>query len=339
MLYLSSYLVHGVTMVKNTGIPENQLSDFDMGSVLKDAHNKALHALDVNSVNGIAAPTSSKIVPTYDSCGNLTQVEYYGLGKKEITDIILRANPQGTFEITTFSLTAQTPAGLDTKYAIIYDEVGSVGIQFRLDGGSLAATGAARDIICDIATGDSTSALATKLASSLNSDSKFSGSALGALSVIQSSTVGIKSDATAGDTTISIAIVDGIDSYLEKLFYVFNNDNSLKYGWYYTIDGSGSEPSNNADVIAAINILSTDDIGQSTAKTITAVNSPVYFNASGGGTTVRVTQTINGNTTGFLDGNTGFSGSTIQDGKALELVQTTVITYDGCNISSVEVIK
>ena len=29
-------------MVKNTGIPENQLSDFDMGSVLKDAHNKPL---------------------------------------------------------------------------------------------------------------------------------------------------------------------------------------------------------------------------------------------------------------------------------------------------------
>lgn len=40
-------------MVKNTGIPENQLSDLDFGQVLKDSHNKPLHALDVNQINSL----------------------------------------------------------------------------------------------------------------------------------------------------------------------------------------------------------------------------------------------------------------------------------------------
>ena len=75
-------------MVKNTGIPENQLSDLDFGQVLKDSHNKPLHALDVNLISSLVPSSFSKVVPSVDEYGRLSNVKYYGLGLSEIINLL-----------------------------------------------------------------------------------------------------------------------------------------------------------------------------------------------------------------------------------------------------------
>lgn len=319
-------------MVKNTGIPGNQLSNLDYPQVLKDSHNIPLHALDVNQINSLVPSSYQKISITRDSenCNRISQIDYYGLGLQEIQDILISNNPQGTAEITTFSLIGKVPADLDTKFATIYDDVGSVGILFRLDSGSTGTSGAAREITVDIATGDSVSDMADKLATTLNSDSKFSASAISALAIIQTSTVGNKHDATAGDSGLGISIQDGIDSLEGKLFYVNKYDDSTKFAFYYTIDGSGSEPSHSGTSITAIDIASSDGTGQVATKTATVVSLNSYLVSSATDSVFRITWNNNGNTTGFEDSDAGFTSTVVQNGEDLENVATILLEYDSC---------
>ena len=324
--------------VKNTGIKENQLSDFDMGSVLKDSHNKEQNALDINQVNSLVPSKFDTIELTYDVNENITVAKYYGLGKQEIFTIAIRDTPQGSAEITTFPFTSSTPAGLGGKYLIIYDDVGSVGVWFDLDNGSTPpTTGAARDIEIDIATGDSTTDLATKFATTMNSDSKFAGTTVSSLAVIQVSTIGNKTDATTGTSGITPSITQGVNSLEGKFFYIYNRDDNIKYGWYYTIDGSGSEPSNDADVMTVVPILSSDDIGEIATKTSVIVNNNDYLSCDSSGSSFIVTELQNGNTTGFEDGDSGFTSNTDQEGEASQLVATVYMSYDvNNNITKIE---
>lgn len=324
-------------MVKNTGIEDNQLSDFDFGSVLKDSHHKILHALDVNQVNSLIPSKYSKVNVTRDDCGLITKIEYQGLGKQEIFNTLVREYPLGKAEITTFPFTLQSPELLDTKYVLLYDDVGSVGIQFRLDGGSLATTGADRDIICDIVTGDTTANLTTKFSTTLDSDSKFSGSIVATLAIIQSSTVGNKTNATGGDTSMTPSITDGVDSLLGKLFYIYQHDNVAKDAFYYTIDGSGVEPTNVGETATAIDISNSDSKSIIATKSSAVVNLNDYLTSTADGDSFLVTYNIAGNSTGLEAATSGFTSNTIQEGTDLTNVATILLTYDTCgNISCIE---
>ena len=324
-------------MVKNTGIPENQLSNLDYPQVLKDSHNKPLHALDVNQINSLVPSSFTKVDITRDSSGNITIVQYYGLGLVEKFSLGVRDNVQGTYEISTLFMTSRTPADLDGKYFIIYDDVGSVGVWFDLDGGSTSpTTGATRDIEVDIITGDSSSDLASKLVSAMNSDSKFSASAVSSVAVIQSSTVGNKTDATQGTTSISITVTDGIASLAGQSFDISYYDNSDTYTYYYSIDGnSGSYSPGTSDIEIA---LTSSDTSTTTAtKTATVINNQTYLSSTNTSALVYVDYLREGNATGFTDVDTGFESVTIQVGQDKELVSTIYITYDDCGqISGVE---
>lgn len=317
-------------MVKNTGIPGNQLSDLDFGQVLKDSHNKPLHALDVNQINSLVPSSYSKVSITRDvDCQKITKIEFYGLGQQEIQDVLVRENVQGTSEITTFSFAGKVPSDLAGKYVILYDDSGSVGVWFDLDNSSTPpTTGASRNIEVNIATGDSVDQLASKFTTVLNNDSAFSGTTLLFLAIIQSSTVGNKTNATIGNTTLGLSIQDGIDSLKGKLFYVYNNDDSKRYAFYYKIDSIGTQPSYTGESITAIDISSSDGSGQVASKTATIVNQNTYLTSTVSGTKFRISWNLNGDTTGFFDSNTGFTPSVVQNGQNLQLVATILLEYN-----------
>lgn len=324
-------------MVKNTGIPENQLSNLDFGGVLKDSHNIPLHALDVNQVNSLVPSSFSKVSVVYTECGRPETITYYGLGLQEKFSIGIRSDAQGTYEITTISLVGQTPIGLDGKYFIIYDSSGSVGVWFNLDGVSTPpTTGAIRDIEIEIATGDTTTDLATKLSNKLDLDSKFTGTGLVSLSIIQSSTVGNKPNATQGDTTLGISIVDGIDSLRGKSFKISYSDNSDDYLFYYSVDGSYS-PYTPTGSDYEIAILSSDTIDQIATKTSSIINNLTYLVSVSSRTDSLIDYLRAGAANGYTDVDTNQRSSTIQEGQDNEVVATIILTYDECmNVTGVE---
>jgi hypothetical protein len=317
-------------MVKNTGIPENQLSDLDYPQVLQDSHNKVLHALDVNVINSLVPSSFTKIVPSYNSDGFLTNVKYYGLGLNEIIDLQIRDTAQGTSQITSFSFSAQSPSILAGKYIELYDLVGKVVVWFCVDGISVqpVVAGATRYIKVDFITGDSVNSMASKMAATLQLDSKFSGMSLGSFSIIQNLEVGLRTNGTIGNTALLISIQPGVDSLAGKLFYLWKYDNSEKYAFYFTIDGSGAIPSHTGVTISEIALLSTDIISIISTKVMVIISNNGYFGANSTGNIVRVTYRSSGNTSGFLDSNSGITSTIVQDGENKELVQELIISYD-----------
>lgn len=330
-------------MVKNTGIPANQLSNLDPGQVLQDSHNIPLHALDVNVISGLVPTSFSKIVPNYDDCGNIVNVKFYGQGLNEIINLVIPALAQGKSEISTFSFIGLNPSDIAGKYVTIYDGVGKVVPWFDLDNGNSqpVVSGASRYVEIDIATGDSAINIASKFSAKLSLDSEFTSSPLLSTSVVQSLDVGARTDATAGNTGVLVAIgQQGVDSLAGKLFYLWKYDNSVKYAFYFTIDGSGSAPVHTGTSLTQIALLSTDSVSDIAVKTATGISSIPYFSAvatSGG--QLRVTYRSSGNTSGFLDSNTGMFSEVVQDGQDLQLVQELVISYNSTgDIESVEAV-
>jgi hypothetical protein len=320
-------------MVKNTGIPGNQLSDLDFGGVLKDAHHKLLHALDVHSVNSQVPSPGIAIEVTRDSanCDRISSVEYKGYGLNEIQDVLISNNPQGKAEVTTFSFIGISAVSLSATYATISDDVGSVGMLFRLDGGSTGTSGAARDIIIDIATGDSATQLGQKAADTMGADSKFTGVNVSGLCQLTSSTVGNKTNATSGDSGLASPLISaGYDNLQGKLFYVNKYDDSGRYAYYYTINGAGSPPSYTGISITAIDIAATDGTGQVATKSAAVITLNAFFTASATDSVFTIVFRGNGDTTGFEDVDTGFSATVTQAGQAQETIVVVVVTYGDC---------
>lgn len=319
-------------MVKNTGIPENQLSDFDMGSVLKDSHNKELHALDVNVVNSLVPESYDKVTYELKDFGDGTKdvefLNFYNNGVKNSTQIDLRSTFLGTAEITTFSFTLETPASLDGKYIIIYDDVGSVGVWFDLDGGSTPpTTGAARDIEVDIATGDSTDTLASKFASTLNSDSKFSGATVVSLAVIQSSTVGNKTDATGGTTSMTPSITDGVSTLNNTYFLLYSANDLTAYYVWFNYNSTGTDPNLANKTGIEITFSDSDSHSDLSTRVATTVNALDDFTASFDGC-IAITNSGVGVTTATTDNNTDSTFTTLATGTAGSLVAKIQVFFD-----------
>lgn len=93
-------------MVKNTGIPGNQLSDLDFGQVLKDSHNKPLHALDVNQINSLVLSSYSKVSITRTTAlnakGSASATDIVTLTVNDYIDVRFTAAKNGT--VITFNV-------------------------------------------------------------------------------------------------------------------------------------------------------------------------------------------------------------------------------------------
>lgn len=317
-------------MTKNTGIPENQLSDLDYPQVLQDSHNKALHALDVNLISDIPAD-GSKVTYEFKDMGDGTFetkfINFYGNGTKQQTSFEIRTTFQGSAEITTFSLIGKTPADLDAKYATIYDDVGSVGILFRLDGGSTGTSGAARDITVDIATGDSATVLAQKTASTLNSDSKFSGSDLSGLAIIQSSTIGNKTDATAGDSGVGVSIQDGVANLNNQYALLYSATDKTEYYIWFDFNSTGTDPAIAGKTGIEIDFTIADSYEDLMSRISTVVGALDDFTTEYDAKVFIQTAGI-GVTTASSDVDSGSTISTVTTGSAGSLVGRIQVYFD-----------
>jgi hypothetical protein len=130
----------------------------------------------------------------------------------------------GTAEVTSITTVADDSDSLDGTYFLIYDDAGSVGVWIDTDdSGTTApagASGADRALeVATIATDDDADTVASKIATVLNNDSKFTASATGSVITCTASTVGTKTDASDGDTGFSIAVVvEGVPAVIEGTF-------------------------------------------------------------------------------------------------------------------------
>lgn len=126
---------------------------------------------------------------------------------------------------------ADASDSLDGTYFIISDEVGTVGVWIDTDnsGTTIPAGASAADRaieVTGVVTDDTAAAVATAVASAINADSKFTASASSGVITINSSTVGLKTAPTAGDSGFTITQTDsGFTTATTSTFHV--HDTSL----------------------------------------------------------------------------------------------------------------
>ena len=95
---------------KNTDVKNNQLSDLGANNSIRDAHNNAEHALDVNKINSLVPTRYSKMELTYYSgTTNIEHIFYYGNGEHFEYDVTVRDYPMGKAEITMISFINTLP--------------------------------------------------------------------------------------------------------------------------------------------------------------------------------------------------------------------------------------
>lgn len=320
-------------MVKNTGILENQLSDLDSGQVLKDSHNKIIHALDVNLIGDLPSD-GTKITYEFKDMGDGTFetefINYRGNGTKEQSSLEIRTTFQGTAEISLLSFIGSTPAGLDTKYLTVYDEIGSVGILFRLDGGSTGTSGAARDIIVDIATGDTTTDMAGKLATVINSDSKFSSTAITAFTTIQSSTIGNKTNASAGDSGLSLSIQDGTSNLNDTYILLNSATDKTEYYLLFDFNSTGTDPVLAGKTAIKIDFTLADSYEDLMGRISTTIGNLDDFNTEYDAKVFVQTSGV-GVTTPTVDYNSGSTITSITTGTSGILLGRVQIYFDSNN--------
>lgn len=296
-------------MVTKNTTRDNHLSDLDFPTVLKDAHNREEHAIDVILANDFVPKRYNKIGYEYKDMGDGTfEVEYitfYGEGVQEVSRVCTRDYPLGKSEITTLSFLNKIGSDLDGKYFIIYDDVGSVGVWFDVDNSSTPpTTGAARDIEIDITAADTANDLASKLSTQLGADSKFSTMTSTFLSIIASSTVGNKTNASDFNTGLGIVVTDGFSELSNKYFLLYSvNDETTFYIWY-NVDGGGTDPAIGGATGIEVAITSIDSAATIATKTSIAINNQDEFTTEVEGNAVDITNDRFGPSTNITDVNT-----------------------------------
>lgn len=111
-------------------------------------------------------------------------------------------------QVETFTTRADASDDLDGTYILLNDEDGSVAVWIDTDNsGTTIPTGASaadRALECTgIATDDTAAAVATAIASTINADSKFAASAVGAVVTVTHATAGAVADGEDGDATFT----------------------------------------------------------------------------------------------------------------------------------------
>lgn len=128
---------------------------------------------------------------------------------KPLGQVVLEGD-LGEEEITLFIATRDQFSDLDTKYVIIYDDVGSVAVWFDVDNnGSIEpAHGANRSIkVSGVLSNDDPNAVAIAFNNAVNSDSKFSSTVLNNRITVTSIGIGERVDASKGTTLFDVSVI------------------------------------------------------------------------------------------------------------------------------------
>lgn len=323
----------------------NDLSLLDYPQVLKDVHNRDDRALNITAINELVPKAFSRIELDYILSGNgigeIGTARYFSNGKKENTVVQCRNDYQGEPEITTIStLTIELASDLAGTYFLIQDDVGSVGVWFDVDNTSMEPiTGALRDIEIDILTSDTPTQIASKLATTLNSDAKFVGTSSSEMAFITASTVGNLLNVTDFNTHLLFAVQDGSSpaSLNNKYFYINSANNVIQYYVWYNVDSTGTDPAIGGKTGIEVDISSNDLASVIATLTAIEINATEKFNCETDNENVFINTARGGLTTQSLDVNTGFGIRRLQAGQNRALIATLFLVYDANNeIVSVE---
>jgi len=319
----------------------NLLSRLDSGQVLQDSHNTAEHALDVVLTNSLVPSRYSRVTCEMLDMGDGTfeteYINYFGFGSKESNQIEMVANPTGRKEKTNLSFTGLTTS-IGGKFFTIYDEVGSVGVWYNLDGGSTPpTTGAARDIEVAIVTGDNDSAIALSTTSVVNIDSKFSAASVGAIALIESSTIGLKTDATPNTSGITISITAQGDVDLQSKYIEIYDAENIKHHIWFNISGLGIDPAPAGSVEGIeIALLGFESTLTAAAKLQLIIEAHADFTATVDDSFVTIGNAVDGASQGLIDGDTGMAIDPVSAGADQDLICRLRVLFTDKFISGIE---
>lgn len=313
----------------------NNLSMLDSGQVLQDAHNSDEHALDVVISNSLVPARYSRTTCELKDMGDGTfeteYINYYGFGIQESNQIEMANNPTGAKEKTNLNFSGLTTA-IAGSYFTVYDELGSVGVWYNLDAGTPnPGTGAARDIEVSIVTGNVSTDIATATASALNLDSKFSAAAVSNDVLMESSTIGLKTDASAGTSGITITISKQGDVDLQSKYFLLYDAANVKYHVWFNINSLGVDPAPAASTAIEIPLAASETSLTAAAKMQIILEAHADFTSTLSDDFVTVTNAVDGDSTGMVDGDSGMYIDQILNGADQDLVCRIRVLFDGSN--------
>jgi len=323
---------------------ENGLSMLDANQVIQDVHNEAAHALDVISVNELIPVKFAKIDLTYITSGfgigEVGEALYYSNGEKQQQTITCRNDELGTAHKTSISFYNRTPTSLDSKYFVIFDDVGPVGVFFNLNGASTLPIDPTvyRFITVNIVSSDSEITIANKLVTAVNSDSKFFAIGNQAFSVISNRKVGARTDSYDVSTALYLKNSKGVDSNtLNSTFFYINAPlDTVQYYVWFNVGGTGVNPSISGKTGIQVALTAGATANQVANALGSALSTLFLTNISDSKLTV--TNLLIGVTTRIQDVSVNFTSVTLDvAGENRNLVAHLILTYNSNNdLASVE---
>jgi len=318
----------------------NNLSFLDSGQVLQDAHNTTEHALDVVIANSLVPTRYSRVTcdlkDMEDGTFETEYINYFGFGEKESNQIEMASNPTGAKEKTNINFNGQT-VSIAGKYFIIYDDAGSVGVWYNLDAGTPnPGTGAARDIEVSILTGDSSNDIASATSSALNGDSKFSAAAVSNDVLTESSTIGLRSNASAGTSGLTITILTKGDVDLQSKYFLLYDAEDVKYHVWVNINSLGTDPAPASSTAIELILDASETSLTAAAKLQILIEAHADFKATVSDYFITVTNAVDGESLGIVDVDTSMVIDPITEGEDQDLICKIRVLFTNKIISGLE---
>jgi hypothetical protein len=247
-----------------------------------------------------------------------------------ITDVAYAARTAAadaaTVEATGFAITTTAvghASNLHTKYFILKDEVGTVGVWFDVDNvdPSAPTTGAARDIEVNLTSGMTAAQVATATYNAIHGDSKFNGvsDASGTI-VVVSTTYGNKTGQTAGNSGFTVTEhTAGAASALTGKYFLLRDAGGTVGVWFDIGNEGTAAPAGASGATRAleVNTIARGATAAAVATALAAVlDGDSKYAAVAADTKVTVTQSELGVRVDAADGDTGFTFSTTTQGSA-----------------------
>lgn len=320
-------------------------SSLDYTNAITSSHNEEAKALNVINVNSLVPTRFGKVEIDYITSGfgvgEIGTVRYYSNGTYQETKVITRGDKLGTAHKTAVSFINRTPASLDGKAIILYDNGGAVKVWFNVDFGSTepSVPDTYRSIEVNLLSSNDHETVAKKTALALAMDSQFLAVYSLYYIIVSSSTVGSKPDSKDFNTSLFVKNTAGIDPVTlnNKYFYINSANNVTQYYVWYNVSGTGVNP-NIAGKTGVMVAISTGSTAQVTAQaTKNALDAVGDFITNIDSDTLLITNNLIGVTDLAQDVSTGFLFFVQKEGQSRELLVTLNLSYSNTNdIISVE---
>jgi hypothetical protein len=320
-------------------------STLDYTNAITSSHNEEAKALNVIAVNSLVPVRFGKVELEYITSGNgegeVGKADYYSNGVYQETRVVTRGDKLGTAHKTIINFIQKTPASLDGKCFVIYDDIGAVKVWFNVDFGSIEPTvlGTYRSIAVNILSSHDHETIANRTALALDTDSEFLAISKLYYVIASSVSVGVKQDSYDKDTGAYIKNTAGIEPITLNSTYWFINSaaNANQYYVWYNVNGSGIDPliSGKSGIMVTISSGSTAE--QVAIATKTALDGTGKFLTNISSDTLVIINKIIGVTDLAKENNTGFLILVEKAGENRELLVSLIMTYDvNCKILAVE---